>query len=279
MLDKITNLVFSGASTKIFLFLGFLKYLEECDKNFLDNIKSFAGTSSGSIISTGLALGFTVSELEELLIKLDFSQFKEINSEGIINFLDNYGLNNCYMFEKVFRIIFKKKINDENITFQELFLKTNKTLTIVASNITRGETIYFNHINTPDIRLIDALISSISIPIIYMPKKINDDLYVDGGLTNNFPINLFEDKIESTLGAVVVQHHTKFETKTFFDFLLVMMFCNIESKNKEILQKYRNVIKLSSDVNIFDFDMDINLKTNIIKLGYDQTLLFFKKNQ
>lgn len=279
MIDKITNLVFSGASTKLFLFLGFLKYLEKCDKNFLDNIKSFAGTSSGSIISTGLALGFTVSELEELLIKLDFSKFKEINSDGIINFLDNYGLNNCYMFEKVFRIIFKKKIYDENITFNELFLKTKKNLTIVASNITKGKTVYFNYINTPNIKVIDALISSISIPIIYIPKKIDNDLYLDGGLTNNFPINIFEYEKESTLGAIVMENKDHYETKTFLDFLLVMMFCNIENTNKEVLKKYKNVIKLCSDVDIFCFNMDLNLKTKIIQSGYDQTLLFFKKNQ
>ena len=279
MLEKITNLVFSGASTKIFLFIGFLKYLEKCNKNFLDNINSFAGTSSGSIISTGLALGFTVSELEELLIKLDFSKFNEINSEGIINFLDNYGLNNCSMFEKVFRIILKKKINDENITFHDLFLKTNKNLIIVASNITKGNTVYFSHINTPNIKVIDALLSSISIPIIYIPKKIDNDLYLDGAITNNFPINLFEEEKDKTLGALVFENKKEFEIKTFFDFLLSMMFCNIENSNKEILKKNKNVVKLGSNIDIFDFNMDIELKSNIIQSGFDQTLLYFKKNQ
>ena len=60
---NIENLVFSGGGIKIFIFTGCLKYLYE--NNLINNLKSVCGTSTGSIISTALCLGYNFSEISE----------------------------------------------------------------------------------------------------------------------------------------------------------------------------------------------------------------------
>jgi NTE family protein len=278
-IKDITNIVFSGASTKIFLFIGFLKYIKELDDTVLDNIKNYAGSSSGSLICCGLVLGFSVEEIEELLIRLDFSKFKDINSDGILTFFDNYGLDNCSHFEKLFRIMIKKKVDNENITFSELYNITKKKLVISASNLNKKQTTYFSYENTPDIKVIDAVIASISIPILYIPKKIDDDLYLDGCITNHFPINIFKNSKKETIGAIVLSNQKRTELNNFLDIISSIVFCGFENQSKEILREYENVIVLDNDIDSLDFNMTKEIKIKTINDGYEQTYNYFKKNQ
>ena len=274
---KIRNIVFSGASTKIFLFIGFLKYIKEYYPHILDNLKNYCGTSSGALIAAGLVIGFTIDEMEELLVKLDFKQFKDINSDGILSFFDNYGLNSCSQFDKLFRIMMKKKTGNENITFYDLYLLTNKTLTIVATNLNRKQTTYFSHKKTPYVKVIDAIIASISLPILYYQKKIDNELYLDGGITNNFAIDIFKDKKE-TIGALVMSNNKYEEINNFFDIISSIVFCGIENKSKELVKEYKNIIILDNDIDSTDFSINRDSKIKSIRDGYDQTYTFFKKN-
>ena len=77
----IKNLVFSGAGIKIYSFLGFIKALNEQD--LLNDIESYIGTSSGSLIATLCVLGFKYSEIEEILLKINISGLKNITSDNI----------------------------------------------------------------------------------------------------------------------------------------------------------------------------------------------------
>jgi predicted acylesterase/phospholipase RssA len=275
---KIRNIVFSGASTKIFLFIGFLKYIKEYYSSILDQLTHYCGTSSGALIACGLVLGFSIEEMEELLIKLDFSQFKDINSDGILSFFDNYGLDNCCQFEKLFRIMIKKKTNNENITFHELYLLTSKTLTIVATNLNRKQTTYFSHKNTPYVKVVDAIIASISLPILYYPKKIDNELYLDGGITNNFAINIFKESKEETIGALVMSNNKPQEITNFFDIISSIVFCGVENQSKELIKEYRNILVLDNDIDSTDFSINRESKIMSINDGYEQTYTFFKKN-
>ena len=72
----IENLVFSGAGIKLYTFLGFIKKLDEMD--ILKNVKSYIGTSSGSLIATLLSLDLKYKEIEEILLNLDMTNLKTL---------------------------------------------------------------------------------------------------------------------------------------------------------------------------------------------------------
>ena len=275
MFNKIRNIVFSGAGTRIFLFMGFLKYIEE---NYsFKNVKTFAGTSSGSIVSLVKVLGYTAKELEELLLKIDFKKFNNIDSESIMDFFDNHGLGNTDYFEKVFRIMIKKKVDNDDITFKDLYRVTNKKLIIVATNLNKRKTVFFNYKDTPNIPVIDAVLASLSIPIVFKPRKINGDIYVDGAVTNNFAMDLFTNEINKTLGIIVFEKKEDVRINDLPQFLYSLCTCSLENKCNEMIEKYNNIIILNNETDFFNFDLTNDEKIKTIKDGYDQSYIYFKK--
>ena len=57
----------------------------------------------------------------------------------------------------------------------------------------------FDNVNTPELKIIDAIRMAISIPFVFSIKKYNENIYVDGAIINNFPINLFKSTMDTTL--------------------------------------------------------------------------------
>lgn len=51
--------------------------------------------------------------------------------------------------------------------------------------------------------LIDAVLASISIPLVFKPIKINDCFYADGGLVKNLPASVIRDKCSLLIGSHV----------------------------------------------------------------------------
>ena len=67
-----------------------------------------------------------------------------------------------------------------------------KNLYISTTNINTGDNVIFSTDNYPNISIFDATCASMSIPYFAIPVKINNEYYVDGLLTNNFPLNIFK---------------------------------------------------------------------------------------
>ena len=64
--------------------------------------------------------------------------------------------------------------------------------TINAYNITKRKEDYFNYLLTPDVKVIDAVMASCTLPLVFPAYNINDNYYYDSFLTNNCPYNIIE---------------------------------------------------------------------------------------
>ena len=103
---------------------------------------------------------------------------------------------------------------------------------------------------------------SISIPIIFTPIKYNDDLYVDGGLFNNFPINYCNHK--NTLG-IAINIDSKQNINNIMDYLKSNYRLYFKSNNNKNNFNKNNVIIIEGNCN------DIN---QLIKKGIDKAKEF-----
>lgn len=269
-LDKDT-LLLSGGGLAGILYAGVFKALEEL--NILKNIKTIVGVSAGTLYTFMYLMGYTVKDIEKFAETFDSKKLTSIKNFESLSFdkiFIEYGLDNGDAFRKVFIKIAKQKKIDPDITLLE-FYKLNKIKFVIGvTNIDILQEEYFSYDSTPNIKLIDAIRASISIPIYFTPHKINNNLYIDGGCMNNFPTNYSEIDINKTIAIMISNPIDKSINSNFINYFLNILKSMSLGWRESLLRGVNDTIIINSDVkNIFNFSVEINEKKRLIKLGYD----------
>ena len=83
------------------------------------------------------------------------------------------------------------ELHCENVSFQELFEKTNKKFHVTAYCVNKATTEYFSVNSHPHMKVSEALCMSMSVPFIFCAYELGDFLYLDGGTEEGFPGWLF----------------------------------------------------------------------------------------
>ncbi|MDP4006394.1 patatin-like phospholipase family protein [Methylobacterium sp. NEAU K] len=60
-------------------------------------------------------------------------------------------------------------------------------LACIATNLSTGKMVVFDRASNPRMSVAEAAMASASYPLVFKPRRIDDDAYVDGGLLSNFP--------------------------------------------------------------------------------------------
>lgn len=224
-----------GGGTKGVYAVGVLKYLfEPNDYLLLKDVKIFGGTSVGSYIAAALSLGFTRDEMINVIQNIDMGNL--IDSSYQILFTMYRLITQGYLYadtgrEGVIRTILQTKIDSiksdlgldkdvkygvDDVTFGDLrkLIKispdTYRHLVINAVNLNRNVEIFFTTLEKrwDDIKLIDALMASSSIPYVFKPINLyyypstksygyhktpesTLDSFYDGGVSTNNPLDYF----------------------------------------------------------------------------------------
>lgn len=277
-----SNLVLSGGALRAVALLGAIKYLEEL--NLLKNIKQFVGTSAGSIISFLLIIGYKSNEIVKLFENnVDYITQFNIDIDNLSNILDDYGMDDCSRNKEKLEEFLYKKINSKTITFLELTKKFGVNFVVTGTNLTKRQTDYFNVDNYPNMNVIDALIISSCIPLIYKPISFNDCLYVDGGIYDNFPLKYFKNNSTETLG-IYVQTYYSNKNENFFNYFTNMISSVMDKLSyDEIEQNNYNICLIfykeprSSDANFNMDDLTINVNKDVFNIYYNYGYNEFKK--
>ena len=264
----VKNLVLSGGSMKGLAYIGMIKCIEEYD--IVKKIDNFVGTSIGACVCFCLMIGFTYEELYDVLINLDINKARNINVDNILNFGTTYGVDNGEKIVKILKVFLKKKLQVNSITFSELYEKTQKNITIIGSCLNTTSVDYFNLKNNPNMDVIDALRISISIPLFFTPVIYENKYYVDGALTNNYPIDICVNNNKETLGVVLTSNtYTYTEINSIDNYLISIINTNFVHQDKEKIKKYQDItIDLEIECNSFDFSLSTEIKKDIINQGY-----------
>ncbi len=192
------NLVFEGGGVKGIAYVGAMKRLEE--KGILADIKRVGGTSAGAINAALVGLGYTSTETMNIMNKLDFKKFMDDDLGLIRDFdrlLSEYGWHKGAFFRKWISKLIKKKTGNPNATFADVEkLKDEKgfrDMYFIGTNISTHFAEVFSFEHTPRVCIADAVRISMSIPLFFASyRSPRGDVYVDGGLLNNYPVKLFD---------------------------------------------------------------------------------------
>ena len=182
----IKNIVFSGGGFKAWAYIGTLRALEELH---IKNVEQIIGVSAGAAFGLFYILGIKWDFLLDYFMDLNF---KEIFDIDIDNIFIQQSLLAGIKFTELLKEIISHKI-DPDITFKQLKKYSNIKFTTNALNITDSVHQYFNDELTPEIKIIDAIRASCSLPFVLPPYPIGNCFYYDGGICNNCPTDLVDE--------------------------------------------------------------------------------------
>ena len=273
----IHHLVFSGGGVKGICLIGCLKALEE--SHILDNIKTYVGTSIGSLIAFLINIGYNHNEL---LKKSKEFNYEKIGDVDIWKLTTEFGIDTGENVKKYIEKMIYDKIKKKQITFIELFNSTNKRLVITSTCVNKGITHYFDYISNPNMNIVDAIRMSISVPFLFTSVKYNNYYYVDGGLLDNFPIHLFPLESDEVLGIKITNNII--DVKDINDFgqyfqLLLRSLVHESEKVRIQHSKCKNVIYIDTkEIESFNFNLSSEEKKILFDEGYMSVLNYLKKN-
>ena len=196
-----TIVLSGGGSAAIVIHLSVLKYLEDEAKRLkLRRVQRFHGTSAGAIVAFLLACGKTPGDVlrvfeEEPTV---FARLLDCHVDNIVrataagHAAGCYGLSDGRLLRGFLNEWCHTSTGLRNPTFRAFFDTTGVSLRVVATDVCEAEGVCFSEETTPDMRVLDGVLASSALPVLFAPLRLVVDgvprLFVDGGLAENFPV-------------------------------------------------------------------------------------------
>jgi NTE family protein len=239
------GLVLSGGGVRGIAHIGVLKALNEL--NIHPSVIS--GTSAGAIIGVLYAMGLSSQEMIDFVSHSSLWKFFRFEwSAG--------GLSNLNYLKK--RLI--------EIGIPPNFEDLQKKLFVSATNLTKGKTEIFH-----EGPLIDTILASCSIPLVFKPVIINSDRYADGGILNNLPVSAIISQAHHIIGVNVIPLSVD-ENKDYQSSMQVAQRC-FELFMNANTQLELNVCDVIIEPNVQEFYLFSLPKFNLIHdIGYEATM-------
>lgn len=235
------NAIFGGGGIKGIAYLGSISALEQY--GFI--INKAGGTSVGAIIASLLVMGYTSNDLINLLNQIKLDDFtKKSLVKNIKNIVINQGLISSKPLYDLLKPLYLKKHywyyqdiiknNDSRLKVVTTLIKKSKPM--IQEIIIPDDLKYLN-INQNKFPIIDSVIMSSTYPIYFSPYKLNNQIYLDGGLKEKINLTIFENepilRLAFTLNKKVKEPYKKIKG----GYLLQIDTKNIKTLNFKITKQ------------------------------------------
>lgn len=268
------GLALSGGGAKGLAHVGVLKVLEE------QNIKIdyITGTSMGAVVASLYSAGYTPDQIENILVDINWNGYisgeldnKKIPLEKKLN---NQKYAATVRYDKEFNLSLPKGFGSTEIIYLRLkkllanvdnindFDKLPIPLRIITTDLNSGKAVALSKGD-----LARAITASVAIPTILDPVEINGNLYVDGLISRNLPV---EDVIN--MGAdIVIASDVGNEVKDNKDYNILSVMnqlVTIQSASSTQHQREMATILISPDIQAYNAT-DMKRGREFITLGFE----------
>ncbi|MCK4655216.1 MAG: patatin-like phospholipase family protein, partial [Candidatus Cloacimonetes bacterium] len=279
------GLALSGGGARGLAHIGVLKVIDELEIP----IDYIAGTSTGAIIGGLYAMGYSAAEIEDIVLGITWEDIfdEKICREDVYVGQKRWKPYANYFFaldENFLPKLPQAFLSGNNlinqlftITYPVAHIKNFDELAIpfrcIATNILNGEMKIFSSGSIHEV-----MCASMSFPTMLKPFKLQDQLYVDGGILANLPTEVVKE-----MGAdfvIGIKTNTglkgKDELVSLIDVLDQTINLHITKNINESIQFCDILIEPQlEDISILDF----NKKKEIINLGEEAAKKYFAENQ
>ena len=208
------NLVFEGGGVKGIAYGGALQELEQ--RGVMNSIERVAGTSAGAITAALVACGYSGEQAGRIIAEADFKSFVD-NSwfviRDMIRLIWRFGWNMGDTFLAWLSRLIQEAPEGKmrkNITFAEHHeiaqsYSKIRDLYVIGTNLSLQTFEVYSHEHTPDMEIRKAVRISMSFPYFFKAVREFRDteidghivrrrhVLIDGGLTCNYPLDLFDN--------------------------------------------------------------------------------------
>lgn len=266
------TLVVSGGSSKGIVTLGALQ--SAYDAGHLDSITNFIGTSAGAMSCFLIAIGY---QPIDVFIRISTSKILErmkcIDIHSLINL--HGGLPFSIIGDEIDSMTIEKI--GYIPTLAQLKHDFGKTLICATYNKTERRLVYCGPDTTPDLFCTTAIRMSSSLPLIFEPCVYNNCTYIDGGVCDNFPIDIGKSMTNSRVLGFVLggarRGKLPGEPENILEYLYDLLFIPTE---QYLLQKMANtkdkcnIISLNCNLTFYSFDLSMVTVFDLFSDGYSQ---------
>lgn len=239
-----TGLVLSGGGTRGFAHLGVIAALYE------NGIKPevISGTSAGAIAGAFIAAGKNPNDIRNMLKTGSFFKYSKLQ-------LPKNGLMKLDGLKELFhREILVKNLEELEIP-----------LFVTVSNLNSGAVEYRNT------GLLDeTVLASSSIPILFAPVQINGNLFVDGGLLDNIPVEPIKDDCEEIIVSNISPINPLENIKNLIEIATRSFYMSVNSNMKQV-RKYASVYIEPEGIDTYEI-LSRTHADELYELGFNSTL-------
>jgi predicted acylesterase/phospholipase RssA len=295
------TLVLPAGSFLGFSVLGSIDYAIENRLLALADITTIVGTSVGTIAGCLLCIGLSPIDILIALCQ-DADVFSKLQNISLFNLIENTGMVSFDPVQCSIEAIILKKIQFIP-TLGDLKTIFNKNLIACAYSLTDGDEYFFSSLTHPDVSVMEVIRASCSVPLLFNVHSMIDKLCIDGGLRNEFPLNVVlqndANAGDRTIYAIYLHAPpVTFRADQLADLTSSQLFMTslrvaFNSKSKFIFELYSKT-KTSKRITIIPLQIDISntigtliksngavfdtpWKLNLFGDGYRQTEKYFKK--
>jgi NTE family protein len=267
------GVVLSGGGAKGFAHIGVLKVLEQAGVK----IDYIGGTSMGAVVGGLYASGYNAHQIDSIFKETDFDallsdfiprsskNFYEKRNDELYAFTLPFNKMRIGIPTALSRGMYNYNLLNK-LTYKVRHIRDFNKLPIpfvcVASNIETGEEVLLNKGY-----LAQAILASGAFPTLFSPVEIDGKLLVDGGVTNNYPVEEIKKLGAEIIIGVDVQDDLK-DRNSLKDATRIL----VQISNLDMVQKMKEKIKMT----------DIYIKPDITNYGvisFDEGQDIIKKGE
>jgi len=245
-MDYNLGIVLSGGGVRAIAHIGLLQALKENDIH----PEIISGTSGGAMVGALYAAGYDTQTMLQFFKDTPLFKFSlyTLNKPGIMD-TDKYS------------VFFKSYFKEDS------FESLKKALYVTATNLLTGKLEFFS-----SGELIRPILASAALPPIFSPIEIEGNLYSDGGILNNFPVEPLHVSCKKIIGSFVnpLSSITINDVKSTMDLIQRVYHIGIDAKDLIKFDKCNYVFTPYDIKHVGVFDSKSIAKS--YKIGYEQAL-------
>ena len=182
------HLVLSGSGPNGLAQLACLQRLQDKGKLDIDLIKSMYGVSAGGIICVLLLLHIPIQDIIDYLLERPWNKVFDLNVEVMLECNEKAGLWSTHIIHEAIMPFFQVADLSIDITMEEFYQQNHVELHILTTELERFCAVDLHHSTFPDLKVIEALQMSSVMPLVFMPFRYKECIYLDGAFTENYPL-------------------------------------------------------------------------------------------